>query len=419
MKKLLLLSIFILSLYSCQNDQKAIELTNLLSELGDEEQNFTIPSDSVSKITGEYGTRIFVKPADLVLENGGSANGKIRLELTELTTKEALIKHNAQTRSGGDWLISGGAYNIQFFDESGAQLKLRDGKTLEVQFPKFADEPMQLFSGTRDEKGLMNWSLMDVDFEEKRYQSFLVTDTLVLDCEAARRYRVDTLKEVKKAENLGLRTFRELKNLKNDFDWPKGDTLYFSNDTLVRYRYIDYSDDFGVIDEEALSKKNIDKIVTDKVRLDSVMFSIRNPIDFIASESPCGLITTSESLRISPKYKFESALYETVQLAKLGWINVDRFYPDIEERLELKISNGDQFTLLYVIDESNNTVLNVYAESDFKISLPKGRQFKVLGFFLDDEKLFAARKAVRLIEDRELELKMKPIDLKDVEKYFN
>ena len=303
------------------------------------------------------------------------------MELTELTTKEALVRHNAQTRSGDEWLISGGAYNIQFFDESGAQLRLRDGKSLEVQFPKLVDEPMQLFSGLRNDESAMNWQLLDVDFEEKRYQSFLVTDTVVLDCELARSYRVDTYKAVKMVENLGLRTFRELKTLKNDIDSPKGDSLYFSNDTLVRYRYIDYSDDFDVIDEEVLSKKNIDKIVIEKVRLDSVMFSIRNPIDFIASESPCDLITNSGSLGISQKYKFESALYKSIQLAKLGWINVDRFYPDIEERLELQISNGDQLTLLYIIDESNNTVLNVYADESKKILLPQGKQFKVLGFF--------------------------------------
>ena len=159
MKKLLLLSIFILSIYSCQNDQKAIELTKLLSELGGETQNFTVSSDSVSEIIGKYGTRIVVNSGDLVHENERSAIGEIRLELTELTTKEALVRHNAQTRSGDEWLISGGAYNIQFFDESGAQLRLRDGKSLEVQFPKLVDEPMQLFSGLRNDESVMNWQL--------------------------------------------------------------------------------------------------------------------------------------------------------------------------------------------------------------------------------------------------------------------
>ena len=229
---------------------------------------------------------------------------------------------------------------------------------------------------------------------------------------------MDTYKAVKMVENLGLRTFRELKTLKNDIDSPKGDSLYFSNDTLVRYRYIDYSDDFGVIDEEVLSKKNIDKIVIEKVRLDSVMFSIRNPIDFIASESPCDLIANSGSLGISQKYKFESVLYKSIQLAKLGWINVDRFYPDIEERLELQISNGDQFTLLYIIDESNNTVLNVYADESNEILLPQGKQFKVLGFFLDGEQLFTAMKRIRLVEDRKIELKMKPVDFNEVGGYL-
>ena len=100
-----------------------------------------------------------VNSGDLVHENERSAIGEIRLELTELTTKEALVRHNAQTRSGDEWLISGGAYNIQFFDESGAQLRLRDGKSLEVQFPKLVDEPMQLFSGLRNDESVMNWQL--------------------------------------------------------------------------------------------------------------------------------------------------------------------------------------------------------------------------------------------------------------------
>ena len=186
----------------------------------------------------------------------------------------------------------------------------------------------------------------------------------------------------------------------------------------MRYRYIDHSERLDSIPESNW-KRQFQDPENKRIGIDAIMFSIRNPSYFIDEESPCDLITTSDSLRISTKYKFESALYKSIQLAKLGWINVDRLYPDIEERLELQISNGDQFSLMYVIDESNNTVLNVYADADYKISLPKGRQFKVLGFFLDDEKLFAAKKAVRLIEEREMELKMKPIDLKDVRKYLN
>ncbi|MAW95776.1 MULTISPECIES: hypothetical protein [unclassified Leeuwenhoekiella] len=373
MKKLLLFSLFIFSFYSCKKDQSKVELTNLLSELGDEKQKFTISSDSITEITGEYGTRILVNPADLVLENGRSARGKIRLELTELTTKEALIRHNAQTRSGDDWLISGGAYNIQLFGDSGEELKLREGKSLEVQFPKFADEPMQLFSGTRNEETMMNWELKDEVLQEQTFNGVLVERRLVIDEESTRAYRVDTAREIESRRDLGKISTIQLEEYKNS---NKTDSIFFQNDTV----YI----------------------------LEKTIF------DFLEGTMDCLGDREKNNL-----WRTEKILYENIQLAKLGWINVDRLYPDIEERIELQISNGDQFTLLYVIDESNNTVLNLYAYEGYKISLPKGRQFKLLGFFLEDEQLFAAKKAIRLIEDRKLELKMKAIDLEDIDKYLN
>ena len=373
MKKLLLFSLFVFSFYSCKKDQSKVELTNLLSELGDEKQNFIISSDSITEITGWYGTRILINPADLILENGRSANGKIRLELIELTTKEALIRHNAQTRSGTDWLISGGAYNIQFFDDSGEELKLREGKRLEVQFPKFAEEPMQLFSGSRDEEGMMNWELMNELLEEQTFNAVLVEKRLVIDEESTKRYRLDTAMEIQSRRDLGQISEVQLEGYKNS---AKIDSIYFQNDTVY--------------------------ILEKTIR------------DFLEGTMEC-----LKDYEKNNSWRKEKMLYEKIYLRKLGWINVDRLYPEVDERLELQVSNGDQFTLLYIIDESKNTVLNLYADEDYKISLPKGRQFKVLGFFLEDEQLFAAKKAIRLIEDRKLELKIKAIDLEDIDKYFN
>ena len=372
MKKLLLLSVFILGIYSCQNDQKAIELTKLLSELGGETQNFTISSDSVSEIIGKYGTIIMVNPSDLVQKNGGSAIGEIRLELTELTTKEALVRHNAQTRSGDEWLISGGAYNIQFFDESGAQLRLRDGKSLEVQFPKLVDEPMQLFSGLRNDERVMNWELLDEVLKEQNYNAVFVEQKIVLDEESSQRYRVDIAKEIQSKRDLGEISAVQLEEYKNS---NKTDSIYFQNDTV----YI------------------LEKTIADF--FDDTMDCLN---DYEKNNS----------------WQKQKILYDKIYLRKLGWINVDRFYPDIEERLELQISNGDQLTLLYIIDESNNTVLNVYADESKKILLPQGKQFKVLGFFLDGEQLFTAMKRIRLVEDRKIELKMKPVDFNEVGGYL-
>jgi hypothetical protein len=68
------------------------------------------------------------------------------------------LSSNAQTISDGKLLISGGAYFIGM-TSNGEQLKLKEGRSLSVQFPKLSEKEMALFYGQRNDLGQMNWQI--------------------------------------------------------------------------------------------------------------------------------------------------------------------------------------------------------------------------------------------------------------------
>lgn len=83
--------------------------------------------------------------------------------MKELTNKQQLLKTNAQTVSNGQLLISGGAYYINM-TSNGQQLKIKDGANLQVEFPKKTNKQMEMFYGTRDSLGNMNWQSTQQSF---------------------------------------------------------------------------------------------------------------------------------------------------------------------------------------------------------------------------------------------------------------
>ncbi len=142
-------------IFSC-NDPKATkenaELSNYsnnkadLAKLSEALKKYEEPSQiirtSVDKpcvVTGRKGTKISINPNDLITESGKPFGQTIEVEIKELTNQGELLRTNAQTVSDGKLLVSGGAYFIGM-TSNGEQLKLKEGKTLNVQFAKLSDK---------------------------------------------------------------------------------------------------------------------------------------------------------------------------------------------------------------------------------------------------------------------------------------
>jgi len=139
------------------NDKADIaKLNDALKKYEEPSQTFKVSADKPSVVTGRKGTKISINPNDLATESGKPLGQNIEVELKELTNQEQLLKSNAQTVCNGKLLVSGGAYFIGL-TSNGELLKLKDGKTLSVQFPKLSDKEMALFYGQRNDLGEMNW----------------------------------------------------------------------------------------------------------------------------------------------------------------------------------------------------------------------------------------------------------------------
>jgi hypothetical protein len=197
MKKLTGLLLYIsLSLFACDNPDKetsANDQTNVsepkqetgklnayLKKFEEPSQTFNISSSKPTQVKGKKGTIISINPSDLETIDGKPVGNNMQIELKELTSQEQLLRTNAQTVSNGQLLVSGGAYYINM-TSNGQQLKLKDGQTLGVVFPKLGDKEMALFYGQRDSLGQINWQKSSQTFiaRQKSEQEVEVTKKTV------------------------------------------------------------------------------------------------------------------------------------------------------------------------------------------------------------------------------------------------
>ncbi|MCU0440087.1 MAG: hypothetical protein MUC49_19540 [Raineya sp.] len=141
---------------SAKNKADIAKLNDVLKKYEEPSQITQVSAQKPSIVTGKKGTKISINPNDLITESGKPLGQTIDVELKELTNQGQLLRTNAQTVSDGKLLVSGGAYFIGM-TSNGEQLKLKQGKTLKVQFPKLSNQEMTLFYGQRNEIGQMNW----------------------------------------------------------------------------------------------------------------------------------------------------------------------------------------------------------------------------------------------------------------------
>lgn len=142
-------------------------LNDLMKKYEKPSQTFSIPSDKQSKVNGAKGTIIYVNPSDLTTVDGKPIGKSIDIELKELLSTNDLLNSNAQTISDGKLLISGGAYYINMTSDGG-QLKIKDGSSIKVEFPKTSNDNMTLFYGQKDSLGQMNWTATESSFSVKK-----------------------------------------------------------------------------------------------------------------------------------------------------------------------------------------------------------------------------------------------------------
>jgi len=146
------------------------QVDNLLADIAEKPQLLIAPSDKATKVIGKKGTVIFVDPNRLETDDGSPLGDNIQIELLEMTDNSSMLLNNTQTVSNGQILVTGGAYYLNITSD-GKQLKMKQGKGLEVEFPKLTDDEMDLFLGVRDSLGQMNWIQAKQSFKSKNLEA--------------------------------------------------------------------------------------------------------------------------------------------------------------------------------------------------------------------------------------------------------
>ncbi len=374
---------------------------------------FTVSPTKISVINGKKGLRVTVNPASLETMDGAALNGKINVSLVELTSSDELFKANAATISDGRLLTSGGSYFIGM--ECGGQpVRIRQGKSLAVNFKKLTEDEMELFYGERDGQNNMNWKKAGQPLRES-FEEISFTDT---------------------SWNPGFTSGVD------NSDLPKGH-IYKSLDALIYY-----------YDQPVTIRRLIDTLnkTTAKLYVDTISFW---PKDLPTNQK---LDTNYLINRYGPRYMFRIISckdYESEQLQKafrkqaidrwqngnlvgqfkkyyamstissLGWINCDRFYDkeQTQEGIDIPITLSRSAVNYFVIFRSANGLLNgkLYPTVDSKhivSGLPIGEEVTLVAFIKKDGIIYQSKEDFVVKKNKKLPARFKQITTDEMKKMF-
>jgi len=390
-------------------------------------QKFIVAPQKISVITADKGLRVTVDPAALQKADGSAVNGKIEVRIIELTTSEELFKSNAATVSNGRLMASGGSYFIGM-QSDGQKLQLKKGNHLQVDFPKLKDAEMELFYGSRDSLGDMNW--------------------------------------IKAAQPLIFNTDMDYAGFKLPYPEAKGRHQYKSKFAL--YESVNSKVIFGekelTIKElvSLLQKRGIDKDI-DSVFLDydeaiyngflindyrysTYRYKMYRVISCKEQEAEKDSIAKEEKMRgerIAANSKYEEEwgkqneensltgrlkkYYAPSAVTKLGWINCDRFNNDQQKtdvQIEIPITLSNPQIDYFIIYKSfnglmNGRLLNNTGKQQYVLSnLPVGQAVTIVAFTKNNGQLFQCKEDFVIATRQTVKLDFKNISAAEMNTMF-
>jgi len=384
-------------------------------------QQFTTSSKKISVIKAEKGLKVTINPSALELEDGSEVDGSIHISIIELTTSNDLFKSNAATMCNDRLLASGGSYFIGM-ENNGQKVRIKNGRTIRVDFPAISDDEMELFYGERNGEGNMNWKRAGANMIPKNEEEELISVNKGFDVMPAptdfigpefKLYRslnekvyyynkrmtvqevVDTINRYSKKVFLDtVYTWpKELENI------PKGQWV----DTAYLLRIYGPPKQYYIKTYKSLQDEK-ERLVRLGAQRDSMLANWK-------PQSLAGQIQ---------KY------YQPSAISTLGWINCDRFYQyremtDLELDLPVTLNNSKiQFFLVF---KSFNGLMNFNvdttgAERNIFRGLPVGESVTIIGFSKSNGQIFHCKEDFVIRKKQAVALKFASILPEEMIKIF-
>jgi hypothetical protein len=383
-------------------------------------QKFTASAKKITIITSAKGLKLTVYPSMLEKEDGSAVDGKISVQVIELTNSNDLFKSNAATVSNGRLLASGGSYFIGM-ECNGQKLRIKKSRTMQVDFPVLTKDEMELFYGERDDENKMNWQRAGVNLNPEKEEAALLSDIDRLNSDIP-------LKPVFFMNQLKL-----YKTLNEEvYYYNKKMTLKEIVDTINRYSKKVFIDTIYAWPKELANLPKGTRVDTN--------FLLRNygpPHQFYlktfkGEQNEKEGLAKQKALRDSMIAKWQprslsgqiQKYYQPSPIRALGWINCDRYYQreqtDVEVDLPITLNNNKiQFFLLF---KSINGLMNLSTDTSSKKkifrSLPVGEPVILIGFTKSNGEVFQCKEEFVILKNHLLVLKFKTISPGEMTKMF-
>jgi len=127
-----------------------------------QEQHFTFNLDQPSSLRAKDGTIVKIPANAFVHPDGRSLEGQlVNLKIEEAIRPSAMVFNQLNTVHGENALTTGGMIRLTA-SVDGVPLELKNGKAIDVFVPTTDANPaMNLYSGSRDEAGRMEWDQLE------------------------------------------------------------------------------------------------------------------------------------------------------------------------------------------------------------------------------------------------------------------
>lgn len=467
-KSFLILIIITISLYGCKNEPASQDNSNndkqaelvrivplehlkqvdkILAEISEEPQYFSAPSNKTTKVTGAEGTIIYVDPAQLETVDGSPLDSNIQIELIEMTDNSSLILNNAQTVSNGQILVTGGAYYLNM-TSNGKQLKMKQGKGLDVEFPKLTEDEMALFLGERDSLGQVNWTVTADKFKSIETQA----DALNFDTHKPTEpkkplkanegdHRVlsvtfeDTLilPELQHYNNVRFRV-----NDNCDYNPDDADNFWFKVAISKSKVEGEYIIDFDGVDKNG-TRLNRKYEVTPVLEGEDYNTALKHYDDkyneYLKRKAEIEVENEKQRAALEKQraamekqraeIEYQNKTYEAVQLMNFGWKNCDRFWndPNPITDIQLLVNNTDSLpsARIYAVFKEVRSIVTEYyfiGEKEkvaFK-DVPTGKELQIIALSAKDEIPYIFETTINTRSDRKVKVEFVATTQADIRK---
>jgi len=374
---------------------------------------FTISASSDTTLFGKQGTRLFIEKGTFQFADGTPVTDSIKIEVKEFYKKSDITLADLSTESDGNLLETGGMLNITA-TSNGKEIEIRNDKRIVVHFPKKQNsyKQMNLFYSSKNatDTSVTNWEVdtvnlvkrtlklgsygwqwpemddsTDYDFKPKNYIDTGYYWNPIDFYVSAFNFTEQTKKEIEtnlnKTNSSGLGSF-------NGYGIECEMTI--STDGKIGNPRVNSKVTKDTKDEILSFLKNIPELEPGKNKFGKIIE--RKGYLFITGGNIIPLFKTQEEYlkSFNSKYsKYENTPIKNVDnaeleyyifsVAKLGWINCDRFL-ESEKTVDYFVKTQEKDTKIKMVFKDIEGVLMANStDGKFVFSkVPIGRQVTIV-----------------------------------------